>query len=643
MIEIDAHDRAAFVLRSFEGITAKLDLCKATPPGIWARRHAADGVDDFSRNLPQEHGDQDNVEAKVSRPKLFSARGKLRVVGIRALRTSRVVQDRLVRLLGSSVEGRAEVAAGMLARNANETTSYWLQLVVATGIATLGLVVGSTAVIIGAMLVAPLMGPIVALAMGLATGSPFLVLRSAARIVFSVLVAIGGAALIAVLVPFRELNAEIAARTSPTVLDLLTAGFCALAGVYASLRPGSDTAATAAGTSIGISLVPPLCASGYGLGTGMWTVAGGAALLFLTNIVAIIFVGTVSFVAAGFNRVDTVDLERVELAKDQRAVFTAAIARRLAVLFESNAGPLLRFLMPILLLAAVYIPLRRALDEVAWEVRVRAAVQAALAREQSEVVQSRVRVERHQVDVRLVLLGTTEQAAASRARLDEKLSEVAGVVPHIEVVAIPDATAFAGLASTMRISQEARSSPILDPAEQLDEARKLIRSNVSRLWPAAAAGDPLTIDVGTNPTGPLRVRIVHLGPALGADGAESLGRSLGTMLNREIELIDVALPTEPLTRSDGDLKFATRVAEGVRSSGSIDDVHVCVVEPRPPDRRRRASASEREMAEALRDVLSLHPRVTTELGDEWQVRFVRGECSRAVAGDAAVGEAAASR
>src|SRR5688572_6921856 len=244
----------------------------------------------------------------------------------------------------------------MLQRNANEATSYWLQLVVSIGIATLGLVVGSAAVIIGAMLVAPLMGPIIALAMGLAAGSPFLVLRAAARIALSVFVAIGGAALITLLLPFHELNSEIAARTAPTVLDLVTAGFCALAGVYASLRPGSDTATTAAGTSIGISLVPPLCASGFGLGTSTWTVAGGAALLFLTNLVAIIFVGTLSFLAAGFNRVDAMPLEREELAKNQRTVIAAAIARRLAGLFESKAGPALRFVMPFLLLAAIFVP-----------------------------------------------------------------------------------------------------------------------------------------------------------------------------------------------------------------------------------------------------------------------------------------------
>jgi uncharacterized hydrophobic protein (TIGR00271 family) len=544
------------------------------------------------------------------------------------------LQDRLLQVLGSRVEGRGELVAGMLERNASESTSYWLLLVVSIGIATLGLVVGSTAVIIGAMLVAPLMSPILALAMGLAAGSPFLVLRSAARIVFSVVVAIGGAALIAVLVPFHELNAEIAARTSPTVLDLLTAGFCALAGVYASLRPGSDTAATAAGTSIGISLVPPLCASGYGLGTAMWPVAGGAALLFLTNIVAIIFVGTLSFVASGFNRVNTIELERVELAKDQRAVVTARIARRLAGLFESNAGPVLRFLMPLLLLAAVYIPLRRALDEVAWEVRVRAAVQATLVREQMEIVQSRVRVERHQVNVHLVLLGTTAEGEAARERLDKVLRGVSGVEPHIEVVAIPDARAFAGLQSTLQTSRESLPAPARSPAEQLELPLAVVRSNVNRLWPTAAAGDPLIIDIRTGAPGPLRVRVVHLGAALGPDAVESIGRSLGAALNREVELIDVAVPPDPLTRWEGDLKFVARVAEGVRSVASIDDIHVCVVEPRPPARVRRVAAGERELAEAVHNVLSAQPRATTVFGDEWQVRFVRGGCSTPTLGDA---------
>jgi uncharacterized hydrophobic protein (TIGR00271 family) len=541
----------------------------------------------------------------------------------------RKLQDGLVKLLGSSTEGRTKLVVSMLNRSPNEAAAYWLQLVVSMGIATLGLVVGSAAVIIGAMLVAPLMIPIIALAMGLATGSPFLVLRSAGRILLSVVAVVGGAAVITLLLPFHQLNSEIAARTSPTALDLLTAGFCALAGVYASLRPGSDTATTAAGTSIGISLVPPLCASGYGLGTGMWSVSGGAALLFLTNLVAIIFVGMISFVAAGFNRVDASALEREELAKSEHAIVTAAMARSLADLFESKAGPALRFLMPFALLAAVYLPLRTALDEVAWQVRVRAAVQSAIARENREVVQTHLRVERNEVEVRLVLLGTTEQAEASSARLDEEIRALAGVEPRIEVLAIPDAKAFAGLASSMVAPLAPPVAPVV-PAptktEQLEAARSHVRAAVTRMWPASAAGEPLAIELSA--LGDLlRVHVVHIGAPLGAVGLETMNRSVSALLEREVVMQDVAIPAESITRSDGDLLFVSRVSAALGASAAARDlINICATEPPQAPKPAREDVDERELADFVRGLLAQHTRVTTEQAQGWSVRFTADDC-----------------
>lgn len=555
-----------------------------------------------------------------------------RSVRSRGLHRARALQDRLLLLLGARVESRVHLVSGMLERNPHEATSYWLQLVVAMGIATLGLVVGSAAVIIGAMLVAPLMLPIVALAMGLATGSPFLVLRSASRIVLSVLVVVGGAASITVLLPFHELNDEIAARTSPTVLDLLTAAFCALAGVYASLRPGSDTATTAAGTSIGISLVPPLCASGYGMGTQLWSVAGGAALLFLTNLVAIIFVGTLSFVAAGFNGVDVTGLERVELAKSQNAILTAAIARRLAGLFESKAGPALRFFMPIVLLAAVYVPLRRALDEVAWEVRVRAAVQEVLGREQHEIVQSRVRVERHAVDVLVVLIGKAEDAEAGRAALNQRLQQLAVKAPRLSVFAIPDAAALAGLESTLVREREPLPLPQAlaptppSPGEQLDAGRRLVQGAVMALWPSASAGEPLTIQLGVGEPGPLQLQVAHLGAELGPDARESLALGLGASLEHAVAVVDVAIPSAAITRAGGDLSFVARVSAGIRASTALQEVSVCVTKPPAPSKRQKEG--EQALADTLAGLLAKHPRVVVASGKEWTVRFVRGTCAR---------------
>jgi uncharacterized hydrophobic protein (TIGR00271 family) len=541
-------------------------------------------------------------------------------------------QDRLLKLLGNTPEGRASLVGGMLRRDASEATAYWLQLVVSIGIATLGLVVGSAAVIIGAMLVAPLMGPIIGLAMGLATGSPFLVLRSAGRITFSVGIAVGGAALITWGLPFHELNAEIAARTAPTVLDLITAGFCALAGVYASVRPGSDTATTAAGTSIGISLVPPLCASGYGLATQAWAVAGGAALLFLTNLVAIVVIGTACFVAVGFDRVDVLALEREELTHEvKQAPIARELARRLARLFESRWGPVMRFLMPFVLLAAVYVPLRRALDEVAWQVRVRAAVRESLAHEPLRVVQSRVRVERREVDVVVVVLGNVADAERSRARLDAEIRQVSGVTPRLEILAVPDANAIAGLESTLLTPQHVEKSTLATTPpptsdEQLDASRARVRAALVELWPADTAGEPLTVEVGTSAEGPLGIRVVHLGAVLAAETLEIVQKVMARELGRAVALNAVAVPSTALTREGGDLQLVAQVASAVRTTTGIAAVQVCVMRPAEPERGRRTPAVEVELARALDEVLAHHPRVTTLRGGAWRVTFSAVPC-----------------
>jgi uncharacterized membrane protein len=454
-------------------------------------------------------------------------------------------------------------------------------------------------------------------------------LRSAGRVGLSVIVAIGGAALITVLLPFHELNSEVLARTAPTVLDLLAAGFCALAGVYASMRPGSDTAATAAGTSIGISLAPPLCASGYGVGTGAWSVSGGAALLFLTNLVAIVVVSTAAFVAAGFGRVDVVALEHEALADGQDAPIARALALRLARIFASRGGPALRFLMPVVLLAAVYVPLRRALNEVAWEVRVRGAVQQSIARETHHVVDSRVHVGRHEVDVALVILGMTSDAEAARARLESEIGPASGVVPHIEVLAVPDAKAFAGLESTLlKPHLSPPGPPALSPRERLEASSGLVRSNVLARWPSQTVGEPLVVEVGALGNSSLSIRVVHLGPALSTDGREGLERSLRTDLG-PVSIEDAFIPVEDLTRSDGDLRFVADVSAAVGISAGVGEVAVCVTRPAPPASGRRLSVREEQLAAELESILSRHPRVVTSLGKDWRIHFVRGSCSPA--------------
>ena len=239
---------------------------------------------------------------------------RLRLTRRRLLRAVRV---RLSKSFDISAEARTAIVERMLEGHARSAPNYWLQLCIALGLATLGLVLNGTAVVIGAMLVSPLMGPIIELGMGLAVGSPLLAIRSLVRTFWSIVVVIAGAALITAALPFHEVTQEIAARTSPTALDLLVAVFCALAAAFMTLRSASDSASAAAGTAIAIALVPPLCVAGFGVGTMDGAIARGALLLFTANLCGILLFAALTFWLFGFNLVDTRHLEEQRLDGDE--------------------------------------------------------------------------------------------------------------------------------------------------------------------------------------------------------------------------------------------------------------------------------------------------------------------------------------
>jgi uncharacterized hydrophobic protein (TIGR00271 family) len=548
-------------------------------------------------------------------------------------------QNRLAAVLGCSAEQRRMVIAAMLRRGPSESTGYWLQLFVAVGIATMGLVLGSTAVVIGAMLIAPLMVPIVSFGMGLAVGSPFLVIRSGVRILMSIAVAVGSSSIITLLLPFHDLNAEIAARTTPTVLDLLTASFCALAGVYASLRPASDVASTAAGTSIGISLVPPLCASGYGVATADWTVAGGAALLFLTNLVAIVLVGTLSFSAAGFNQVDIAALEADELQQGgTSSMARSQLDRRLQTLFASRSGPWLRLIMPFALLAAVYVPLLEGLDEVAWQIRARQQVDQITRRLSSRVVQSRVRVERQQIALTLVLLGNPGEAEALRRSLDEQLKAATGVAAKIEVLAVADAQSMLGLQASLR---EPDPAPLLiqpRPSQTLAAIGQKLRDELHRRWPSRSAGEPLATAVVLDEE-QFVLQVVHLGAELEPPAIEALERALTEDLLLPVRLLDAALPPSALTVDRLDPAFVQQFVRWLERARLAHQIWVCVSDPAAapegaPDAGRPvlhdAPASLAEPP-SIGPLLADQPRVAVVPGPRGRLQFVAGACPPPVA------------
>lgn len=186
-------------------------------------------------------------------------------------------------------------------RSAESSSNYYLLLFLSGAIATFGLLAGSSATVIGAMIVAPLMGPITGIAFALVMANRRLLKRASLSVALGSLLTIGTAAIIAKSTGIEALTGEIAARTQPTLLDLGVALAAGAAGALAKSRRGIADALP--GVAIAVALVPPLSVVGIGIAFGSMTVFGGALLLFLTNLVGIIFSGEIVFLALRYGSV----------------------------------------------------------------------------------------------------------------------------------------------------------------------------------------------------------------------------------------------------------------------------------------------------------------------------------------------------
>ena len=174
---------------------------------------------------------------------------------------------------------------------------YLFMIAMSAGIAVLGLLLSSPAVVIGAMLISPLMNPILGLGFGLTLFDFAEVRRALAALAGGALLAVLFTALIVTLSPLKEPTAEILARTRPNLFDLLVALFAALAGSFAIIRGRGETIT---GVAIATALMPPLATVGYGLATWNLAVLGGALALFVTNFVTIALSATIMARLYGF-------------------------------------------------------------------------------------------------------------------------------------------------------------------------------------------------------------------------------------------------------------------------------------------------------------------------------------------------------
>jgi uncharacterized hydrophobic protein (TIGR00271 family) len=204
---------------------------------------------------------------------------------------------------------------------------FWVLLVLSTAIATLGVLADSTAVVIGAMLVAPLMTPIMGVSAGIVNGWVRRVSTSFATVAGGVVVSISTAWIVTVwapqLIPIAA-NSQIASRVSPTMIDMMIA---VAAGAYATIDKRVSSSIT--GVAIAVALVPPLAVVGVTLKDSAYNDALGAFLLFATNLVGIILIASIVFVIGGLVPIESM---RQNSAKMRTIIGTVVFGAMVIVL-----------------------------------------------------------------------------------------------------------------------------------------------------------------------------------------------------------------------------------------------------------------------------------------------------------------------
>lgn len=206
--------------------------------------------------------------------------------------------DKLTNILSFNEDAAAEsdVIKGIKDGVEFKGAKLWI-LVLAIFVASLGLNTNSAAVIIGAMLISPLMGPIIGMGLGVGINDFELLRKSFRNYIVATLFSVTTATIYFIITPFAEAQSELLARTSPTIYDVLIALCGGLAGILALSSRSQRTGNVIPGVAIATALMPPLCTVGFGMATFNLSFALGALYLYIINT---IFIATATFVATAF-------------------------------------------------------------------------------------------------------------------------------------------------------------------------------------------------------------------------------------------------------------------------------------------------------------------------------------------------------
>ncbi len=237
-----------------------------------------------------------------------------------------LIKRKLPALPRASAEQFADLFK-VLRENSRISSSFIVMMILSTLIAAFGLFGNSSPVIIGAMILAPIIAPIVSFSMGMVRYDVKMLKKGLGTIAIGTLVCLLIAAGVSLLIPIKILTSEMEARLSPTLLDMGIAVASGIAAAYAHAKEG--IAKSLAGVAIAVALVPPLSVAGIGLGWWDWSVFSGAILLYLTNLAGIILFAGLTFLLLGF-----APFKRAKMGLIYTALILGIIAIPLSLSFD---------------------------------------------------------------------------------------------------------------------------------------------------------------------------------------------------------------------------------------------------------------------------------------------------------------------
>jgi uncharacterized hydrophobic protein (TIGR00271 family) len=374
---------------------------------------------------------------------------------------------------------------------------YVMMSVLSAAIATLGLLLSSPAVVIGAMLISPLMSPIILLGFSFWTVDWSATRRALNSLVMGLGIALVVAVLLTWVSPLKEPTAEILARTRPNLFDLLVAAFSGLAGGYAVIRQRGETVI---GVAIATALMPPIATIGFGIGTTNWTIALGSLLLFATNLIAIALAAAFMAALYGFH-------PKVRPGGANWVGRTAVV----------------------LVVAALCVPLTVSLNSIAQESRATVAARAEIQKlfgDKARLTTLTVRSTNGGLQVG-GLVATPIYIASAAADIEKRLAAVVGVKAHVSLdqVVLTDPERFA--ADQDQEQSPARPDPTAAAVQALRDAVPFPAQSI--------AYDPST-----------RQGFVLLDPASGLDIATSLKLEQGLRAREGLDQTVVVPPVQAL-------------------------------------------------------------------------------------------------